>query len=129
MLSQEDLFSAGNLAATVSIPAAPTQLTPHTDWPFPGMTPEDSARASMTSSQEYQEMLAAIINAAGGTRLTTTQVLAAIPEDWRDLCGKYTHATVANWVAKKHGIEIIYVGHEGTGGFHFEYQAKGGAQC
>lgn len=126
MSAQQSLFSASNLARTVQVPPAPNQLTPHTDWPFPGMTPEDSARASLAQTNEYQEMLASVIKASGCMRITTKEVLARVPKDWRDICGKYAHATIWSWIAKKHGIEIIYVPHEGSGGFHFEYSAEEG---
>ena len=125
MNAQQSLFSASNLARTVQVPLAPNQLTPHT-WPFPGMTPADSARASLARTEEYQEMLASVIKASGCTRITTKEVLARVPTDWRDICGQYAHATLWNWTAKKHGIEIIYVPHEGSGGFHFEYGAEEG---
>ena len=126
MSAQQSLFSASNLARTVQIPPAPNQLTPHTSWPFSGMTPEDSARASLAQTEEYQEMLAAVIKASGCARITTKEVLARIPKDWREICGQYAHATLWNWTAKKHGIEIIYVPHESTGGFHFEYGTEEG---
>lgn len=71
-------------------------------------------------------MLAAVIKAKGGARLTAREVLALVPADWRTLCGKYAHGTMPNWTAKDHNIEIIYVPHD-DGGLHFEYQAKGGA--
>lgn len=126
-MTQLALFEARNVAAAVEVPPAPTTLVPH-EWPFPGMTPDDSARASLTSSEAYQNMLVAVIKSMGGVRVTEGQVLAAIPEDWRKLCGKYADATLWNWIAEKHGIEIDYVSHEGSGGFHFEYKLKGGAQ-
>lgn len=106
------------------MPSAPL-LSPHFDWPYPGMTPEDSARAAIARSEAYHAMLAAVIKSMGGTRLTTSQVLASVPDDWRDLCGKYAHADLPNWVAKECGIEVIYVPHDG-GGFHFEYQLNSG---
>lgn len=106
------------------VPSAPL-LAPHVDWPYPGMTPEDSARAAIASSAAYHAMLAAVIKSMGGTRLTTSQVLASVPDDWRDLCGKYAHANLPNWSAKEYGIEVIYVPHDGSG-FHFEYQLNGG---
>jgi hypothetical protein len=124
MSAQQSLFSASNLARTVQVPAAPNQLTPHTDWPYPGMTPEDSARASLVQTDGYQEMLASVVKASGCARITTREVLARVPADWRDLCGQYAHATLSNWTAKKHGIQIIYVPHESSGGFHFEYGAE-----
>lgn len=123
MTAQLPLFGAANLASSVHVPAAP-RLTPHTDWPYPGMTPEDSARASMTMSAAYHEMLAAVIKAHGGGRRTDKQVLAMVPADWREVCGRFAHATLPSWFAKDHGIEIIYVPHD-DGGWHFEYQAQG----
>ena len=126
MSAQQSLFSASNLARTVQVPPAPNQLTPHTDWPYPGMTPENSARASLAQTAEYQEMLASVIKASGCARITTKEVLARVPADWRDICGQYAHATLWNWAAKKHGIEIIYVPHESSGGFHFEYDLEEG---
>lgn len=126
MSAQQSLFSASNLARTVQVPPAPNQLTPHTDWPFPGITPENSARASLVQTDGYQEMLAAVIKASGCARITTREVLARVPTDWRDICGKYAHATLFSWTAKKHGIGIIFVPHESSGGFHFEYCAEEG---
>lgn len=126
MTTQNSLFSAANLASTVQMPPAPKHLTPHTDWPYPGMTPEDSARSVVHLSEEYQEMLAAVIKSKGGARMTREEILAAIPADWRDLCGKYASASIWNWAAKKHGVEITYVTHDGGGG-HFEYHAVGAA--
>ncbi len=125
MTAQQFLFSASNLAGSVQIPLAPEHLTPHS-LPLPGMTPMDSARSSFSKSSDYQEMLAAVINASGGAGLTDKQVLAQIPASWRDLCGEWAHACVYNHTAKKHAIDIIYTSHDG-GGFHFEYRATGGA--
>ena len=125
MTTQLPLFGAANLASTVQVPPAP-RLTPHTDWPYPGMTPLASAQAAMSHSQAYAEMLAAVIKAHGGGRRTDKQVLAMVPADWREVCGKFAHATLPSWTAKDHGIEIIYVPHD-DGGVHAEYQAIEGA--
>lgn len=125
MSAQQSLFSASNLANTVEIPLAPN-LIPHTDWPFPGMTPENSARASMASSQEYTEMLAAVIKSKGGARMTEKEVLASIPKDWRDLCGCYVHGRISWSIGEQLGIKSTYVSHDG-GGFHFEFSAEGSA--
>ena len=121
MTEQQSLFSPANLAATVQIPPAP-KLVPHTSWPYPGMTPETSSQAAMAGSREYFDMLASVIKAHGGGRRTDKQVLAMVPADWRELCGKFAHASLPIWTAKDHGIEIIYVPHD-DGGLHFEYQA------
>jgi hypothetical protein len=87
------------------------------------MTPKSSAQASMASTPEYHEMLAAVIKTKGGARITAQEVLASVPKDWRDLCGKYAHGSISNWCATAHRIDVTYVDHEGDG-FHFEYQAN-----
>lgn len=102
----------------------PPILIPHSNWPYPGLTAEDSARAAIVSSEQYGEMLAAVIKAHRGARMTTQEVLAAVPKDWRDLCGRFAHGNISHSLGQKHGIESIYVNHEGHG-FHFEYRAKG----
>lgn len=119
MNMQQSLFSPWNLASTVQIPMAPV-LVPHI-WPFPGMTPEDSARAGIANSDEYRDMLAAVIKSQGGAELTRGQVLALIPGDWKELCGQYTHASLDIRHGDEHGIKVKYVSHE-DGGFHFTYQ-------
>jgi hypothetical protein len=120
MTKQLSLFSPTNLAATVQIPPAP-KLVPHYSWPYPGMTPETSAQASAAESAAYQEMLAAVIKAQGSRHLMAREVLAAVPQDWRELCGAYAHGHIANWCAGKHGIEITWTDHEGKGG-HLGYR-------
>lgn len=122
MSAQPDLFSADNLAATVRIPKAPA-LVPHT-WPFPGMTPEDSARAGIANSEEYRDMLAAVIKTQGRALLTRGQVMALIPADWVELCGRFTHGSLDIRPGVQRGIDVKYVPHDG-GGFHFTYQAIG----
>ena len=122
MSAQASLFSPANLAATVQIPPAP-KLVPHYSWPYPGMTPESSAQASAASTEAYQEMLAAVIKAQGDRHLMAREVLAAVPQDWRDLCGPYAHGHIANWCANRHGIEVTWTDHEGQGG-HFGYKAQ-----
>ena len=121
MTKQQSLFSPANLAATVHIPPAP-KLVPHYAWPYPGMTPKTSAQASAASTEEYQEMLAAVIKAQGAAHLMAREVLAAVPQDWRDLSGAYAHGNIANWCANRHGIEITWTDHEGKGG-HLGYRA------
>jgi hypothetical protein len=120
MSLQRSLFDPQNLAATVEIPKAP-DLVPH-EWPFPGMTPEDSARAAIAISDEYHDMLAAVIKSQGGAELTRQQVLALVPHDWRSLLGKYGHMALDFRTGAERGIEVKYVSHDG-GGFHFTYQA------
>ena len=117
---QTDLFSTRALAATVSIPPAP-ELVPHSSWPFPGLTPEDSARAGIATSDEYVDMLVALVLSRGGEELTDGQVLALVPPAWRALLGPFTHSSMAPRQAEERGIAVRYVGHEG-GGFHFTYR-------
>lgn len=114
-----DLFSPANLAASVEIPAAPV-LIPHNKWPFPGMSPEDSARASLARTSEYTAVIAATIK-RHGSWATQSQVLALVPADWRTLLGKFAHGHLSDWQAKQHGIIAKYVHHD-DGGFHFEYE-------
>lgn len=120
MNAQADLFSSANLASTVQIPKAPT-LVPH-QWPFPGMTPENSARAAIANSVEYREMLASVIKSQGGAELTAEQVMALVPSDWLDVCQEYAYANLYPECGRLYGIEVKYVHHDG-GGFHFTYRA------
>jgi hypothetical protein len=75
-------------------------------------------------------MLAAVIKQTAGNKLTANEVLALVPQDWRELTGKFAHGHIANWCAKQHAIAATYVPHEG-GGFHFSYQAveQGALTC
>mgnify|MGYP001205288969 CR=1 FL=1 len=117
---QSDLFSAKTLATTVMLPLPPA-LRPHA-WPYPGMTPEDSARAALSLSSEYADLLASAIKARGGVKLTGSQVLALIPDPWRDALGKWAHGSLSARQGEQRGMEVKYVSHDG-GGFHFEYHA------
>lgn len=118
-MNQPSLFDLGNLAATVVVPQAPA-LVPH-EWPFPGMTPENSARAAVANSPEYADMLAAVILAQGAGAFTSKQVLSFVPTDWRELCGEYAHGSLDFRHGEERGIVVKYVAHD-DGGFHFTYQ-------
>lgn len=118
---QADLFSARSAASSITYPPAPV-LKPH-DWPYPGMSPEDSARASLSRSSEYIEVVALAILSRGGDLMTGAEVLAAIPEDWRKLLGPWAHGSMSQRQGEARGIEVKYVYHEGAGGFHFQYRA------
>jgi len=120
---QPDLFSTVDMAPAVELPPAPS-LVPHSDWPFPGMSPEDSARAAITLGVQYTELLAAIIKRDGGP-ITDSQVLAAVPEDWRALLGPWAHGHLTHSQGRTHGIHVEYVAHDGDGkgGYHFNYTA------
>lgn len=119
---QSDLFSVANLAATVAIPPPPPALVLSLGWPFPGMTPEDCARASLASSDDYADMLAAIVKSQGGAELTDGQLFALIPADWRELLGRYAHALLCPRIGEARGLRVRYVSHDGRG-FHWTYQA------
>lgn len=120
MTTQPSLFDPQNLASSVVIPKAP-ELVPH-KWPFPGMTPEDSARAAWAMTAEYADMLAAVIQSQGGAELTRQQVLALIPKDWRELLGRFVDGSIGWTQGEQRGIETKYVSHDG-GGFHFTFRA------
>lgn len=125
---QFDLFSAANLACTIQVPPAPMLNIAHYQaWPFPDSTPRECAQAGMSLSDEYADMLAAVIKTQGGNQLSSDGVMALIPDDWRKLMGKYLHACMVEWKCKPRGIELSYLMR--PDGFPvFMYQAKEGAQ-
>lgn len=98
------------------------KLVPH-EWPYPGMTPAESAQSSLSQSNEFADVIAATIFSQGSAVLTQQQVCHLIPRDWIELLGKFAHAGLSVSQAEKRGIDCKYVGHEG-GGFHFQYQVK-----
>lgn len=121
---QAELFSAANLAPTVKIPPAPI-LVPHYDWPFPGMSPSDSARAGIAMSREFIDTIIAVIKANPARAGTDAQVLALIPEDWKALLGAWAHGSIEDRDGRPHGIKVTRVTHEGPGGgFHREYRIE-----
>lgn len=99
----------------------PPSLTPHLAWPFPGMTPDDSARADLVRSEAYFNMLADCIKTGPRGQITAQQLLALVPAEWKAVCGRYTHARLPFWAAAQRGVETIYVSHD-DGGFHMEYR-------
>lgn len=125
---QIDLFSAASLACAVQVPPAPAlDIARHQAWPYPGVTARECAQTSVAMSDEYQDMLAAVIKTQGGTQLSSDGVKALIPDDWRKLLGKFLHATMVEWQCKPRGIELSYLAR--PDGFPvFMYQAKEGAQ-
>lgn len=118
--AQPSLFGPASLATTIVIPVAP-MLEPHA-WPYPGLTPENSARAAWGLSSEYADLLAALVQSRGGAELTSGQILAMIPADWRALLGDWVHASMSHREGEARGIDVRYVSHDG-GGFHFTYRA------
>lgn len=125
---QAELFSASSLARTVTVPAAPVlDIGRHQAWPFPSTSPRECAQASMAMSNEYLDMLAAVIKTQGGNQLSSDGLKALIPEDWRKIMGKHLHASMVEWQCKPRGIELRYLSR--PDGFPvFMYQAKEGAQ-
>lgn len=111
------------MAGTIVIPPAPA-LEPHA-WPYPGLTPENSARAGWAISSEHADMVAAVVKSRGGAELTEAQVLALVPADWRALMGDFAHASLSPREGESRGVDVRYVWHDG-GGFHFTYQAVEG---
>lgn len=117
-----DLFSNANLARTVAIPSAPQLDTErYAAWPYPGMTAEDCARKAISMSPEYADMLEAVIRSQGEAVLTSDQIKALIPQDWRDLMGCWLYGGMCARVAERRGIQATYVSHDGKG-FHFSYR-------
>jgi len=115
---QADLFTnMGECEISSNLPAP--RLIPHVQ-PFPGMSPEDSARSALSMSEAYSEVVLATILNKGG-RLTTSQVMSILPHDWTELLGPWVHADLPPRIADLHGITKDYVAHDG-GGFHFEYR-------
>lgn len=121
---QADLFSAASLARTVTIPAAPVlDIGRYQEWPFPGSTPRETAQAATASSPEYSDMLAAVIKTQGGVSLSKQGLQVLVPDEWRKLLGKYTHANMTDGQCKQRGIEIKYLPRP-DGGFVTMYQPQ-----
>jgi hypothetical protein len=121
---QADLFSVESLAPTVVVPSVP-ELVLHADWPFPGLTPLETARASLGISAEYADMVAAVVLAQGGAELTGAQVAALMPDDWkRELCNPKV-AGISTREGETRGVAVRYVPHDGGSGFHFTYRPAG----
>lgn len=116
---QNELFSAKGMAVTVEL-LPPPALQPHA-WPFPGLTPEDSARSALSISSEYADLIASVIKVRGGERLTEFQVFALIPDSWKDALGQWAHGSLSASQGEQRGVAVKFVPHDG-GGYHFEYQ-------
>lgn len=125
MTNQMQLFGPSNFPQVDGLPPAP-RLVPH-DWPFPGMTPEDSARAALSMSNEFADVYVTTIKRhAGGGVLTDMQIKALLPQDWLDLLGPWASRNLCQRECEKYDIEGKHVIHEG-GGFHWEYRVRGPA--
>lgn len=105
------------------------QFEPVAHWPFPGLSANDTARASIASSSAYVDLIAAVIKFHGGP-VTESQVIALIPAEWRVLLGRWAHGHLTTTQARERGIEANYVGHDASGdrvgGFHFSYRVTAG---
>ena len=126
---QQLLFPDASIVAAPAqgiqiLPAPALDLEPHQSWPYPGLTPVDCARAQLSRSKAYTDVIAAVIKRHGG-QMTDAEVKAAIPTDWLNLLGRWAHASLSPRQGEDLGIEVKYVGHEGSGGFHFTYKAQG----
>ena len=117
---QNELFSGKGIAVTVEL-LPPPALQPHA-WPYPGLTPEDSARAALSISSEYADLVASVIKVRGGEKLTGSQVLSLVPAPWKDVLGQWAHGSLSVRQGEQRAVAVNYVAHDG-GGFHFEYQA------
>lgn len=108
-----------------SIPAAP-RLVAH-DWPFPGLSVQDSARSALSKSSAYADLLGSLIHQSGGL-VSQAEVLQMVPSDWKELLGPWAHGHLSHQQAQDRGIRATYVGHdcsgEAAGGFHFQYQPE-----
>lgn len=109
------------MANQIHAKAAP-KLVVHA-YPYPGLTPIESAQSGLAMSEEYADVIAATFLSQGVTVLTTHEVKRLLPQEWLDLLGRYAHASLSSQQAASRGIECKYVGHDGNG-FHFEYRKK-----
>ncbi|WP_321820820.1 MULTISPECIES: hypothetical protein [unclassified Burkholderia] len=114
-----------NIQFNYAMPAP--KLVPHL-WSYPGLTPVESAQASLAMSKEFADVIAATFFSQGASVLTELEVRRLLPQDWVDLLGRYAHASLSSQQAEKRGIECKYVSHDG-GGFHFEYRVKWGCKA
>jgi len=125
--TQCDLFSPANLASSAVIPAAP-RLIAH-EWPYPGLSGEDSARSSLAQSAQFTEVIALTIKRAKASLITDAEAKELLPADWKALLGRWAHAALSEWQAALHGIRVEYVSHGSDGGHHWQYRAEqGGTQ-
>lgn len=119
--AQAVLFSPASLALAADMPAAP-RLIAH-QWPYPGLSGEDSARSSLARSEQFAEAIALTIKRANAALITDADVKQRLPEDWKDLLGPWIHAALAQWQGEQHGIHVEYVSHGADGGHHWQYRA------
>jgi hypothetical protein len=119
---KRDLFTMPLPLDLEPMPAAPT-LIPH-KWPFPGTTPEDSARIAVSMSGAFADAIAATIKRnVGKGVLVDSQIKALLPQDWLDLLGRWACRKLSQRDGEQRGIEVAHISHD-DGGFHCEYRAK-----
>lgn len=126
-----DLVVTAQVDESPRAPSLATFTARHQAYPFPGMTPEDCARSAIANSEEFADAIAWTLKGpGGGGPLTASQILAALPQDWRDLLGQWAHGHLTQWRARARGIRETHVAHDGGHGCHFSYviDTTGGAQ-
>ncbi|MCP3018011.1 hypothetical protein [Cupriavidus basilensis] len=94
-------------------------------WPFPGLTARETAQCALSMSAEYKAAIASAIASVNHPMTTESMVLAAIPQDWKDVLGPWFHANLSAREGEQHSIEVKYVTHDGAG-FHWEYRVMEG---
>ncbi len=93
-------------------------------FPYPGLTPRESAQSALAQSPEFKAAIAAVIQ-SGPAVVVESQVRAAIPKDWEAALGRFCHAHLCQREADAYGIDVKYVSHGGSGGHHWEYRVRG----
>ncbi len=92
------------------------------DWPFPGLTAAETAQSRLARSPEFTAVIAATILSLDLAVMAESQVIAALPDEWKAALGDWVHGRLTDYEAKPYGIEVTFVAHEGSGGFHFTYR-------
>lgn len=90
-------------------------------WPFPGLTALETAQSVHAQSPEFKAVIAATALTIGHVAPTESQVLAALPDEWKVSLGRWSHASLTETEAKLRGLEVKHVSHDGHG-YHFGYR-------
>ncbi|WP_353192151.1 hypothetical protein [Pandoraea pnomenusa] len=91
-------------------------------WPFPGLTAAETAQSTLARSPEFTAVIAATILSLDHTAPAESQVIAALPDEWKAALRDWVHGRLTDYEAKPYGIQVTFVAHEGAGGFHFTYR-------
>ncbi|WP_432263507.1 hypothetical protein [Cupriavidus sp. TMH.W2] len=94
-------------------------------WPYPGLTPVETAQSALAQSREFKAAIAAAILSGAALLATEAMVRAWLPQDWKDALGRFFHASLCAREGEEHGIHVKYVPHDG-GGYHYEYRVMEG---